>query len=276
MSENETSSLRKYLVISVNSLAYFMLAYLFIILLINLVSMGMAKIFYDVNSTMTPNGFDIDQTNFKWSLEPVVLIFFIGVLLAMLFGIWFQMIYINTRKGGGHLKLFFLWSYLIAYTIFFGDMIFGAFFNYMPGAFFNFMGFPIPLRVVIGIGGLVMLFVVGWMSAKNVVISLNIYLRKASISHIRPYITAQLLVPFVVGNVIIYFLKSPLQAKFEYIDTLVLLTMVVVIAGVIFAIDKQQSVKFTRHHDSFRVRWIPVLISLAAMVAYALIFNTGL
>ena len=276
MSEKETSSLRKYLVISVNSLAYFILAYLFIILVINFVSMGMAKIFYGVSSTMTPNGFDIDQTNFQWSLESVVLIFFIGVLLAMLFGIWFQMIYINTRKGGGHLKLFFLWSYLIAYTIFFGDMIFGAFFNYMPGAFFNFMGFPIPLRVVIGIGGLVLLFVVGWMSAKNVVISLNIYLRKASISTIRPYVTAQLLVPFVVGNVIIYFLKSPLQAKFEYVDTLVLLTMVVVIAGAIFAIDKQQSVKFTRHHDSFRVRWVPVLISLAAMVAYVLIFNTRL
>ena len=274
MSEKETSSLRKYLVISVNSLAYFMLAYLFIILVINFVSMGMAKIFYGVSSTMTPNGFDIDQTNFHWSLESVVLIFFIGVMLAMLFGIWFQMIYINTRKGGGHLKLFFLWSYLIAYTIFFGDMIFGAFFNYMPGAFFNFMGFPIPLRVVIGIGGLVLLFVVGWMSAKNVVISLNIYLRKASISTIRPYVTAQLLVPFVVGNVIIYFLKSPLQAKFEYVDTLVLLTMVVVIAGAIFAIDKQQSIKFTRHHDSFRVRWVPVLISVAAMVAYVLIFNT--
>ena len=276
MSEKETSSLRKYLVISVNSLAYFILAYLFIILVINFVSMGMAKIFYGVSSTMTPNGFDIDQTNFQWSLESVVLIFFIGVLLAMLFGIWFQMIYINTRKGGGHLKLFFLWSYLIAYTIFFGDMIFGAFFNYMPGAFFNFMGFPIPLRVVIGIGGLVLLFVVGWMSAKNVVISLNIYLRKASISTIRPFVTAQLLVPFVVGNVIIYFLKSPLQAKFEYVDTLVLLTMVVVIAGAIFAIDKQQSVKFTRHHDSFRVRWVPVLISVAAMVAYVLIFNTRL
>lgn len=197
-------------------------------------------------------------------------------MVAMLFGIWFQMIYINTRKGGGHLKLFFMWSYMIAYTIFFGDMVFGAYFNYMPGAFFNYMGFPIPLRVVIGIGGLVMLFVVGWMSAKNVVISLNIYLRKASISLIRPFVTAQLLIPFVVGNVIIYFLKSPLQAKFQYVDTLVLLTMVVMIAGVIFAIDKQQSVKFTRHHDSFRVRWVPVLISVAAMVAYVLVFNTRL
>ena len=276
MSEKETSNLRKYLVISVNSLAYFMLAYFFIIFLINIVSMFMAKIFYDVQGTLTANGFDLNKQNFKWSLESVVLIFFIGVLLAMLFGVWFQMIYIKTRKGSGHLKLFFMWSYLIAYTIFFGDMIFGAFFNYMPGAFFNFMGFPIPLRVVIGIGGLVMLFVVGWMSAKNVVISLNIYLRKASISHIRPFVTAQLVAPFVVGNVIIFFLKSPLQAKFEYVDTLVLLTMMVIIAGVIFAIDKQQSVKFTRHHDSYRVRWVPVLISLAAIVAYALIFNAKL
>jgi hypothetical protein len=121
-----------------------------------------------------------------------------------------------------------------------------------------------------------MLFVVGWVSAKNVLVSLNIYLHKASVSHIRPYVTAQLVVPFLVGNVIIFFLKSPLQAKFEYVDTLVLLTMIVVIAGVIFAIDKQQSVKFTRHRDSFRVRWVPVLISLAAIVAYALIFNTRL
>ncbi|HZK08251.1 MAG TPA: hypothetical protein VFC92_08620 [Bacteroidales bacterium] len=275
MPEKETSTLRKYLVISANSLAYFMLAYLFIILLINFVSMLMAKIFYGVGSTMTQNGFDIDKTNFHWTLESVVLIFFIGVMVAMLFGVWFQMIYIKTRKGNGHLKIFFMWSYMIAYTIFFGDLVFGAFFNYMPGAFFNFMAIPMFLRLVIGIGGLVMLFVVGWVSAKNVVISLNIYLRKASISQIRPYVMAQLLVPFVVGNAIIFFLKWPLQAKFQYLDTLVLLTMGLILVGVIFAIGKQQSIRFTRHHDSFRVRWVPVLLSVGAIIAYVLIFNIG-
>jgi hypothetical protein len=177
-----------------------------------------------------------------------------------------------VRKGSGHFKLFFLWTYLIAYTIFFGDIVFGAFINYMPGAFFNYMGIPMVFRVIIGIGGLIMLFVIGQFSAKNILISLNIYLRKASISQIEPFFYSQLIFPFIIGNILVFILKIPYQAKFEYIDTLVMLSMVIVIISVFFKMEKLQSIQFTRHRDKFTIKPIPVFIAIIAV----LLFRFGL
>ncbi|MBE0640114.1 MAG: hypothetical protein IH598_16495 [Bacteroidales bacterium] len=272
MSESSQLTPNKNLIITINSTAYFMLAYIFVITVINFTSMVMAKVFYGLNGTLYHYGFDLDRKDFTWTLEPVVLIFFIGVLLALLFGVLFQVMYQNVRKGSGHGKLFLLWAYLIAYTLFFGDIVFGAFINYMPGAFFNYMNIPMVFRVIIGIFGLIMLFVIGQFSAKNILISLNIYLRRASMSQVEPFFYAQLIIPFVIGNILIFILKIPYQAKFEYIDTLVLLSLVIIVISVFFRMEKLQSIQFTRHRDSFRLKKIPILLA----IIITLLFRFGL
>ncbi len=276
MSESSQLTANKRLIITINSTAYFMLAYIFVITLINFTSMVMARVFYGLHGTLYHYGFDLDRKDFTWTLEPVVLIFFIGVLLALLFGVLFQIMYQKVRKGSGHGKMFLLWGYLIAYTIFFGDIVFGAFINYMPGAFFNYMNVPMVFRVIIGITGLIMLFVIGQFSAKNILISLNIYLRKASISQIEPFFYAQLIIPFVLGNLLIFILKLPHQAKFEYIDTLVLLSMVIIVISVFFRIEKLQSIQFTRHRDSFRLKRIPVILAIVAILVFRFGLGMGL
>ncbi len=263
-------------IIIINSTAYFMLAYIFNITLINFISMLMAKWVYNLSGTLYHYGFDLDRADFAWSLDSVVLIFFIGVLVALLFGVLFQIMYQKVRKGSGHFKLFFLWSYMIAYTIFFGDIVFGAFINYMPGAFFNYMNVPMVFRVIIGITGLIILFVIGQYSARNVLISLNIYLRKASISQIEPLFYAQLIIPFVIGNILVFILKMPYHAKFEYIDTLVMLSMVIIVISVFFRIEKLQSMQFTRHRDSFKLKPIPVVASIIAILLFRFGLGMGL
>jgi hypothetical protein len=276
MSERSKSTGANNVIIMINSTAYFMLAYVFTITLINFISMVMAKWVYKLDGTLYHYGFDLDRSDFTWSLDSVVLIFFIGVTVALLFGVVFQIMYQKVRKGSGHFKLFLLWAYLIAYTIFFGDIVFGAFINYMPGAFFNYMNVPMVFRVIIGIGGLIMLFVIGQISAKNILISLNIYLRKASISQIEPYFYAQLIFPFVIGNILIFILKIPNQAKFEYIDTLVLLSMVIIVISVFFRIEKLQSINFTRHRDSFKLKPIPVIVAIIAILLFRFGLGMGL
>jgi len=276
MSESSQLTPNKSLIITINSTAYFMLAYIFVITVINFTSMFMAKVFYGLSGTLYHYGFDLDRKDFTWTLEPVVLIFFIGVLLALLVGVLFQIMYQNVRKGSGHVKLFLLWGYLIAYTIFFGDIVFGAFINYMPGAFFNYMNIPMVFRVIIGISGLVTLFVIGQFSAKNILISLNIYLRKASVSQVEPFFYAQLIIPFVLGNIIIFLLKIPYQAKFEYIDTLVLLSMVIIVISVFFKMEKLQSIQFTRHRDSFKIKKIPLVLAIVAIILFRFGLGMGL
>lgn len=276
MTKNAINSGANNTIIIINSTAYFMLAYIFNITLINFISMLMAKWVYGLSGTLYHYGFDLDRTDFAWSLDSVVLIFFIGVVVALLFGVLFQIMYQKVRKGSGHFKLFFLWSYLIAYTIFFGDIVFGAFINYMPGAFFNYMNVPMVFRVIIGITGLIILFVIGQYSARNVLISLNIYLRKASISQIEPLFYAQLIIPFVIGNIIVFILKMPNHAKFEYIDTLVMLSMVIIVISVFFRIEKLQSMQFTRHRDSFKLMPIPVIAAIIAIVLFRFGLGMGL
>lgn len=276
MTDSTQSMGSKTLVITINSTAYFMLAYIFVITVINFTSMVMAKVAYGLSGTLFHYGFDLDRKDFSWSLDSVVLIFFIGVLLALLFGVLFQILYQNIRKGSGHFKLFLLWAYLIAYTIFFGDIVFGAFINYMPGAFFNYLFVPMVFRVIIGIVGLIMLFVIGQFSARNILVSLNIYLRKASISQIEPFFYAQSIFPFVIGNVLIFVLKIPHHANFEYIDTLVLLSMVIILISVFFKFEKLQSMQFTRHRDSFKLKRIPIIVAIIAVLLFRFGLGMGL
>jgi hypothetical protein len=238
--------------------------------------MVMAKIVFKLDGTLYHYGFDLLREDFQWSIDSVFLIFFLGVVVALAFGVWFQAMYKSTRKGSGHFKLFLLWAYLIAYTIFFGDIVFGAFINYMPGAFFNFMFVPMVFRVIIGIIGLIALFVVGYYSARNILISLNIYLRKASISQIETYLYAQIIFPFIIGNIIIFMLKIPNQAKFEYIDTLVLLSMIIILISVYFRMEKLHSIQFTRHRDSFKLKTIPVIASVVAVLLFRFGLGMGL
>jgi hypothetical protein len=272
MKTKNTTLRQKLAVITINSTAYFMLAYIAFIVLINFISLLMANFFYDVGGTLYHYGFDLNTQNFEWSLESVVLIFFIGVLVALLFAVYFQILYKSIRRVTDHWKLFLLWFYLIAYTVFLGDIIIGAFVNYMTGAFFNFMFTPMFLRVIIGILGLIALIVIGVNSAKNVLISLNIYLKKASIPASRPFILAQILYPFLIGNLIIFLLKIPQEAKFGYIDTFVLLSMFVIIAAIIFKSNTLSSINFSRHTDSFKIRSGPVIIAIIAI----LLFRFGL
>lgn len=276
MTESSQLTPKKKLIITLNSTAYFMLAYIFVITLINFTSMVMAKVFYNLDGTLYHYGFDLERKDFTWTLEPVVLIFFIGVLIALLVGVVFQFMYQNVRKGSGHFKLFFLWAYLIAYTIFFGDIVFGAFINYMPGVFFNYMNVPMVFRVIIGIFGLIMLFVIGQFSAKNILISSNIYLRRASISQIEPFFYAQLIIPFVIGNILVFILKIPYQGKFEYIDTLVMLSMVIIVISVFFKIDKLQSIQFTKHHDSFKLKRVPFFLAIIAIILFRFGLGMGI
>ena len=276
MSAKEKTLVQKKLIITANSTAYFIIAYVFVISLINFTSLVMAKIFYDLEGTLYHYGFFLDRKSFDWTLESIVLIFFIGVIVAIIFGYIFQKMYQNIRRGPGHFKLFLLWSYLIAYTIFFGDIVFGAFINYMPGAFFNYMFFPMFMRVVIGIIALIMLYVIGQFSTKNALVSLNIYLHKASISEIRPYLIAQFLYPFLLGNAIIFLLKIPYQAAFQYVDTFVLLSMFIIIVSIVINIRKLPSHRFSRPTDKFTLKKIPIVVAIVLMLLFRLVLGSGI
>lgn len=276
MKKQELSTGKKLVVITINSTAYFMLAYIAFIVLINFISVLMAKLFYGSGGTLYHYGFNLNNENFSWTLESVVLIFFIGVFVALIFAVYFQILYKGIRRVTSDWKLFLLWFYLIAYTVFFGDIVFGTFLNYMPGAFFNYMFLPIPIRIIIAIAALVTLYAIGVFSARNVMISLNIYLRKASISAVKPYLAAQILFPFLLGNIIIFLLKIPYQAKFRYIDSFVLLTMGIIVAAIFIKVSTMDSIKFNRHYDSFKFKRWPVITAIVAILIFRLVLGQGI
>lgn len=270
------STSKKLTVITINSTAYFMLAYISFIVLINLISIIMANIVYDTSGTLYHYGFELVDKNFSWSLDSVILIFFIGVFVALLFAIYFQFLYKSIRKVTSGWKLFLLWFYLIAYTVFFGDILFGTFLNYMPGAFFNFMFLSMPARIIIGIIGVVALFVVGVASAKNILISLNIYLKKVNATASNLLIMSQILFPFIIGNVIIFLLKIPNHSKFGYIDTFVLLSMLIIIIAAFGKIHQMDSVIFKRHFDKFQLKPKPIIAAVIAILIFRLGLGAGI
>lgn len=255
------------LIIVLNSLVYFLLAYFTVILLSN----GFILFLLQLNGTeasLHHYGISLKNAGDFWPDDLKILIFVIGIGFSFLLGIVFERIYKSIRKRPHHIKLFFLWAYLISFTVFFGNIIVGSFFYYGPGVVFEQFGFPNIIKVFIALVAAAAFSLVGIYSNRHILISMSIY-RK--IIHQRDFyqvITEQIILPFLLGNLLVFLLKYPHQSDFHYLDTVVLFTMFIPMIAVIFSIRQQASIRFKRKSDKISLYILPIILLALVMLVY--------
>lgn len=235
-------------IIVFNSLVYYLLAILTVILSSNLFALLLGAI-NEFQGKLFYYGFIIYPIDGHWSQDDVALIFMFGIMYTLFFAILFERLYKWRRKYSENIKLYFLWCYILAITWFFGNVIIGAFSNYSIGAVMEVLGIPMVIRIIIAILFGVLLFFLGRLSIKNVLISGNIYFKHLHSDKNFFLIKAQLLFPAILGILAYFLYRIPHQGDYQFRDTLAHMTVLIFILGAFWGTLQPRSIGFKRKRD---------------------------
>lgn len=266
---------KKFWIIVINSLSYFMLAYVAVVILTNSFSILMANI-EGVNGVLYYYGFDVLNIDRSWSTELTFLVFFMGIGFSFALGLLFERIYKLRRKHTSHLKMFYLWAYILSFTYFFGNVIVGAFFYFGTGVLFEAFSIPVLFRIVAGVVAIGALVYLGIYSTRGFLISLNSYQTFIERTEFKWFLKAQLLYPFILGSVLIFFLKIPHHNDFFMLDTLVWFTLVIPVVTIFLNLNSQPSIRFKRKDLQIRIFSLPILVFLIIILLYRFGLISGL
>ncbi len=275
MPSTDISKEKQFWIIVINSLSYFMLAYVTVLILTNSFSILMANI-EGVNGVLYYYGFDVLNFDRSWSKELTFLVFFFGIGFSFALGLLFERLYKRIRKHTSHRKMFFLWGYIISFTYFFGNVLVGAFFYFGIGVLFETFSIPVLFRIIFGVLALGALIYLGIYSTRGFLISLNSYQTFIERAEFTWFLKAQLLYPFIIGSVLIVFLKIPHHNDFFMLDTLVWSTMIVPVVAIFIYLKGKSSIRFKRKNSVIKIFSIPIIIFIIVMLIYRIGLINGL
>lgn len=266
---------KEQLIITINSLTYFMLAYFSVVTFTNLFSMlfGVANGF---DGRLYFYGFVLNPVHGSWSKDMVFQVFMLGTSLTLITGVVFERLYKQRRKFPNIFKLYLFWLYVLSFTWFFGNIIVGGLANFGIGAAFRAFSIPLIIRIVFSLGAAGALLLIGYHSRFHVLISANIYYTYIRISEFRKYLTFQILFPAIIGNLLIFLFKIPHHADFFYLDSLVVLSVFVFIAALYFNPSSLQSINFKPHKKVKKVLVVPLAIMFLVMIILRIGLSSGL
>lgn len=266
---------KEFWIIVINSLAYFMLAYLVIIVLTNSFSILLAH-FEGVRGRLYYYGFDVLSESSYWSSELTFLIFFFGIGFSFFLGLIFERLYKRIRRYSMHSKIFYLWGYFLSFTYFFGNLLVGTYFFYGTGVIFQQFSIPWIFRIASGFIAFAALVYLGIYAARGFQISLNSYLLSIERRELRWLLTAQFLYPAIIGNVFIFFLKIPEYNHVNMMDTIVWLTMIIPSISLYISLSSLPSIRFKHKNSGIRILGVPLIVCIIALLIYRVGLMNGL
>ncbi len=194
---------KNFWIIVLNSTAGFVLAYLFLFYLNHLMVMMTAGMFnYDLSFDYKIILFHIEP--YEWTPDAVKLIFSAGSVLIFIFGFIALIAYFSLFEEVAPIKIFFLWFTFLALNYFFGGLMIGNIFKKGVGHVFNWMYMTDTQKMIIAIVGFFGLLSTGILMAKPVAHSANSYFNKLGVNNFPFFFTAQIIVPFIIGNLIMF------------------------------------------------------------------------
>ncbi len=259
-------SRKNFWIIVLNSTSAYVLAYLLVFYINHFIKVVMASMFH------IPVGFDWDQVYFyiegyQWTHDMVTTIFSAGPFMVLIFGVISLGAFFSLREEVARVKIFFIWFTLIAFNFFFGNLLIGNIFTKGIGYVFQWAFFSDTARVVVAMIGFFGLGLTALVMKKPILFSANSYFTSIKEKNFPFFFTAQIIVPFIIGNIISIFYFFPrilFQERYSW------LSLAVVLLILFMSINEQEAVMFDTDDAP-----PPVIIS-KVMVVLALVLYVGL
>ena len=187
--------------ITANSTAAFVLAYLLIFYIDHFIKIALAGNFgYDI-------GFDWHSINYyiephEWTHDSVKLIYSSGPILVLIFGIISMVAFWSLVQEQAKIKILLVWITIHAFNFFFGGLLIGNIFKQGIGHVFNWLYLSDTTKMMVALVGFMGLLGTAYFMAKPVAITANSYFKKLDSGNFPFFITSQVLLPAILGTII--------------------------------------------------------------------------
>lgn len=262
----------------INSLALFLLSFLLVYYVHQFATILTARIF---NIPTKLYSYRIDWPlytySYLYSRRALIVIFGMGPLLCLLMGIGAYRLFLAVRFRTVFLKSFLLWTTFHAFNLFFGAYIVGVItrtgFIYTSEWLFLSNVFDVE-EIVLMIVSIVILLIAGYFSTRQFLLASD------ASGIIEPryrilYLMSKVLIPWLSGTLILYGVnipKNPLELVMLYGTS----SLIVFPIFSNYNTTTMQMLKLPHVPRKFRVGWIYILVTLAAIFATRVLLRSGI
>ncbi len=268
---------RNFWINTVNSTAAFVLAYMVMFVIYQIVTMLMA-LMYNIPSKMLyfKTDFLVHSSSNLWSRNIVILVSAIGPIVSLSLGFVLYRLFLLLKKKKGLFKLFILWCSVHGVNMFFGAYVGGIFSNKGFGLVMLWFFLQFFLNVAFGFISIILLIFIGSLFSKAFLQTAHNsnQLTKAN----KPYfVFSQALLPYILGNIIID-LAFELPGNLNY-NKLYQMVTIACIGFMIFPMitkPYEGDVRLAREPDRIKINPILILLFIIIAIAFRLGLEQGL
>ena len=256
-------------IIAVNSTSAYVLAFLFIFYINHFVKIIIALNYkYEVGVSWAKISYYIEVP--EWTHDSVSLIFGAGPILIFVVGLISLIAFWSLVEEPARLKTFFMWLTLHSFNLVFGGLLIGNIFKKGVGHVFNWMYLTDTSKMIVALLGFIGLLGTAYFMAKPVAISANSYFNQLDKKNFPFFITAQVIVPFVLGTIIYVGFFIP-EIQFQEMFSWISLFMVMLF--IIGRVSQMDTLYFDEEDRFISFSPIFVLTTLIVLVAFRVLLR---
>ena len=255
--------------IVVNSTSAFVLAYLIVFYINFFIGIFASGMFgFDLSFDYNQVVYHIEP--YEWTQDSVKLIYSAGPILVFFTGLISLIGFFGLTEEQSRLKILFLWITILAFNQTFGNLMIGNLFKQGVGHVFNWMYFTDTQKMIVALIGFFGLLTTAFVMVKPIGISANSYFNYLGERNFPFFITAQIIIPFIVGYLLIaaYFSQRLLfQEKFSWIS------LTVVIIFIFISLNSSDTMYFDEDDRRPTYSKVLILTSIVMFVGLRLLLN---
>ncbi len=269
MNNNNELTSTNFWIIAFNSTSSYVLAYLFIFYINHFVKIALAGTYgYNLGFDWSTILFYIEPH--EWTHDSVKLIYSSGPILIFVIGLISLIAFWSLVEEPARIKTFFMWVTLHAFNFFFGGLLIGNIFKKGIGHVFNWMYLNDTSKMIIALIGFLGLLGTAYFMSRPVAISSNSYFNKLDEKNFPFFITAQIIVPFILGTIIYvgFFMPTILfQEAYSWIS------LGVVLLFIIGRVSKMETQYFDEEDRYIGISAILIITSLIAIIGLRILLR---
>ncbi len=238
------------LVIMLNSLMAFLIAHYFITISSKMAT-STAALLFNIHSILHNANVTYILADGAWTPDAVKTIFSAGPVISLILGLVSALVFSQVYKERGVLKLVLLWTAFIGMNNMIMGVLVGSLMGQSVGYVMMYAYFEDTDKMIIAIAMLALALLLGYITTRVWIRTANSYYT-CSLSQDRlQFIIAQVLLPFLIGNGIIFLVTQP---DFNFFDTVLSLSLFAFLLPTLLTAKQQPDLHF-EVEDKLNVRW---------------------
>ena len=205
---------KKSLIISVNSTAIFLLAYLFVYM-IRQFSIAFISSSFEIETVIYYFDVDFLIRGRDWGPDAVKVIFSIAPFVSLLVSLIALIAFVNYQHKTSIFRLFIFWVFCFGFTGFFGELLMGALMDRGIGWVIMYLFFMDTAKMIIAFLSLIILVATGLWIKNYMLLTGNTYYNYLVKKNRGKFVFSQIILPYFAGILIIYLIKFPRMLPIE-------------------------------------------------------------